>query len=147
MQDDIEALASVVVDEAYHIHREIGPGLLESVYQKILTASLRNRSLQVETELPVSFTYHGLAFDSELRLDLLVGGKLIVELKSSEQMAPVYSKQLLTYLRLTHRPLGLLINFGLPVFKDGCARVVNGPNDFSTSPLRINQAKKRFPTP
>ncbi len=142
---DIEEIASIVVDEAYHIHREIGPGLLESVYQKVLAASIRNRGLHVEAELPVSFTYHGMSFDSELRVDLLVGGKLIVELKSSEQMAPVYSKQLLTYLRLTHRSLGLLINFGLPFFKDGCVRVVNGTNDFSTSPLRINHRSSPEP--
>ena len=122
---NLELLASIVVDEAYHIHAELGPGLLESVYQKVLSASLRQRGLSVATEVPVSFAYRGMAFDADLRLDLLVDNALVVELKSTETTLPVHKKQLLTYLRLTGRHLGLLINFGLATFKEGCFRVVN----------------------
>lgn len=122
---DLEEIASTVVDEAYHIHAEMGPGLLESVYQKILVAVLRNRGLKVATEVPVSISYRNIKFDSDLRLDLLVNDLLIVELKATETTLRVHKKQLLTYLRITHRPLGLLINFGLSSFKEGCSRVVN----------------------
>ena len=122
---NLEEIASTVVDEAYHIHAELGPGLLESVYQKVLVAALRQRGLSVAREIPVSFTYRGMVFDADLRLDLLVCDALVVELKSTEATLPVHKKQLLTYLRLTERPLGLLINFGLATFKEGCFRVVN----------------------
>jgi len=121
----LEEIAAIVVDEAYHIHNEFGPGLLESVYQKVLVSALLQRGLSVATEVPVSFGYKGMSFDADLRLDLLVENSLVVELKSSESVQPVHKKQLLTYLRLTHRPLGLLINFGLATFKEGCCRVVN----------------------
>lgn len=122
---NLEQLAAIVVDEAYHIHNELGPGLLESVYQKVLATTLCQRGLSVKTEVPVSFSYRGMIFDADLRLDILVNDALVVELKSAETTLPVHRKQLLTYLRLTGRPLGLLINFGLATFKEGCSRVVN----------------------
>ena len=137
---NIEAICSAVVDEAFHIHAEIGPGLLESVYQKVLVASLRKRGLEVESEVPVSFECRGIRFESELRLDLLVNRSLIVELKSVETTLPVHKKQVLTYLRLAGKPLGLLINFGAPTFREGCFRVLNGPVDRANSPLRVNHA-------
>jgi len=119
-------IANQVMDAAFQIHREIGPGLLESVYEVILTKVLVGKGLDVERQVPVPIRYLGMAFDEGFRADLIVGHKLIVELKSVERLQPLHSKQLLTYLRLTDRRLGLLINFGENLLKDGLKRVVNG---------------------
>jgi len=119
-------IANQVMDAAFQIHREIGPGLLESVYEVILTKVLVGKGLDVERQVPVPIQYLGMAFDEGFRADLIVGHKLIVELKSVERLQPLHSKQLLTYLRLTDRRLGLLINFGENLLKDGLKRVVNG---------------------
>ena len=135
---NIEELSAVVVDTAFQIHRDIGPGLLESVYQKVLVAILREKGFTVDTEVPVEFQYAGLSFSGELRIDLLVNGRLIVELKSVEAIAPVHTKQVLTYLRLKRFPLGLLINFGAALFKEGCRRIVNNHTETASSLLRIN---------
>ena len=134
-----ENLSVIVVDAAFHIHFTLGCGLLESVYQNVLTAVLRKKGLSVKTETPIIFEYGGIRFDDNLKTDLIVNDKLIVELKSVEQLAPVHHKQLLTYLRLTGKPLGLLINFGGADFKENCRRILNGKLDFSNSQLRINQ--------
>jgi iron complex transport system substrate-binding protein len=134
-----EELSAIVVDTAFRIHRDIGPGLLASVYQKVLAAVLRQQGLIVETEIPVTFQYDGMTFTEDLRLDMLVNGTLIIELKSVETIAPVHTKQLLTYLRLKKLPLGLLINFGAVLFKDGCRRVVNNHTETASSKLKINQ--------
>jgi GxxExxY protein len=117
----------------------MGPGLLESVYRAILARSLEKRGLFVEREKPVSFEFDGMKFDEGLRIDLLVNHVLVVELKSVETLASVHPKQLLTYLRLLHLPLGLLINFGAPTFREGVKRIVNGHTDFASSRLRVNQ--------
>jgi len=119
-------LARDIVDAAFHIHRDIGPGLLESVYEIILAHELEKRGLRIVRQQPVPIIYDGIRFDEGFRADLIVGEKVIVELKSVEQVAPVHRKQLLTYLRLSNRRLGLLINFGAAMFKDGIHRVVNG---------------------
>jgi GxxExxY protein len=121
---DVELLAKDVVDAAYRVHRELGPGLLESVYEACLDHELRKRGCKVETQVPVPVVYDGLRLDAGLRLDLLVGGRLIVEVKSVERMNPVYDAQLLTYLKLTGLRLGLLINFNVGVIKKGINRVV-----------------------
>lgn len=134
-----EELSAVVVDAAFHLHKGLGPGLLESVYETVLARSLQRRGLFVERQKAVAFDYDGMHFDDGLRVDLLVNGKLVIELKSVEVLAPVHSKQLLTYLRLLNLPLGLLVNFGAVTFKEGCRRIVNGAQDFSASRLRINQ--------
>jgi iron complex transport system substrate-binding protein len=136
---NIEELSAIVVDAAFHIHRDLGPGLLESAYQKVLTAILCKQGLVIETEVPVVFQYDGITFNEDLRLDLLVNKTLIIELKSVESIAPVHTKQLLTYLRLKKLPLGLLINFGAALFKDGCRRVVNDHTETAASKLQINQ--------
>jgi iron complex transport system substrate-binding protein len=114
-----------VVDSAYRLHRELGPGLLESVYELILAQMLAKRGLQVERQKSMPFAFEGIRFDDCLRVDLLVESSVIIELKSIEALAPVHSKQLLTYLRLSGLPLGLLINFGAPTLKQGIKRVVN----------------------
>ena len=134
-----EELSAVVVDTAFHIHKELGPGLLENVYEMVLAKMLYEKGLAVEWQKPVSFEYHGIRFDEGMRLDLLVNRRLIIELKSVEKLAPVHSKQLLTYLRLMKLPLGLLINFGSPTFKQGCRRIVNNHTNFASSRLRVNQ--------
>ena len=124
---NLERVAAVVVDASYHVHRALGPGLLESVYESVLAGALPKRGLRVERQKPVTFEFDGMRFEEGLRLDLLVNGILIVELKSVERLVPVHFKQLLTYLRLLELPLGLLINFGAATFKQGCRRIVNAP--------------------
>lgn len=121
----IEKLATIVVDTAFHLHRNLGPGLLESVYEAVLAHELKARGLRVERQKPVPIHYHDVKLDEGFRLDLLVEQKLIVELKSVEEIHPVHPKQVLTYLRLMDLPLGLLINFGAPLLKHGLKRVVN----------------------
>lgn len=123
-------IAKAVVDAAYRTHVMWGPGLLESAYQAVLVHELRMRGLRVEDEIPVPVVWDGVHIDIGFRADLIIENKLIVELKSVEGVVPVHKKQLLTYLRLTNCRLGLLINFGASLIKDGITRVVNGlPED------------------
>ena len=119
-------LAKIVVDAAYQVHVKLGPGLLETVYEVVLAHELKKRGLRVERQRPVRIEYDGLTFDEGFRADLVVEDILVVELKSVEELAPVHPKQLRTYLRLMDRRLGLLINFGAALIKDGIVRVVNG---------------------
>lgn len=119
-------LAREIVDASYHVHKKLGPGLLESVYETILAFELEKRGLKVERQVPVSIVCEGIKFDEGFRAYLIVENKVIVELKSVETVVPVHKKQLLTYLRLADKRLGLLINFGAVVIKDGISRVVNG---------------------
>lgn len=118
-------IAKMVVDAAFQIHSKIGPGLLESAYQALLSYELKNRKLSVETEVPMPLTYEGVYLDIGYRADLLVESKVIVELKSVEKVSDVHKKQLLTYLKVSDKRLGLLINFGEPLIKDGISRIVN----------------------
>ncbi len=136
---DVEELSALVVDAAFHLHKELGPGLLESVYEAVLARMLEERGVYVERQKTVAFYFDGLRFDEGFRVDLLVNGTLAIELKSVESLAPVHTKQLLTYLRLLESPLGLLINFGAATFKEGCKRVVNHHTSFASSRLRVNQ--------
>jgi len=119
-------IAKHIMDAAFHIHRTLGPGLLETVYEVILARKLTEIGLAVERQVPVPIRFEGITFDEGFRADLIVGEKVIVELKSVERVQPVHSKQLLTYLRLTGLRLGLLINFGENLLKNGFKRVVNG---------------------
>ncbi|MBK9989431.1 MAG: GxxExxY protein [Verrucomicrobia bacterium] len=119
-------LSKIIVDAAYRIHVDLGPGLLESVYEAVLAAELLNRGLKIERQKPIQFQYAGTTFDEGFRIDLLVNDLVIIELKSTEQTHPVHKKQLKTYLRLSNKKLGLLINFGTELFKDGVSRVVLG---------------------
>ncbi|MEH3037333.1 MAG: GxxExxY protein [Sphingomonas adhaesiva] len=136
---DIEAAASDVIDVAFRLHRDLGPGLLESVYETVLAAKLARLGYEVQRQAPVSFDFEGLSFEAAFRIDILVGGCLLVEIKSVERLNAAHAKQLLTYLRLTKQPLGLLINFGGATLKEGLRRVVNGHNTFASSRLRVNQ--------
>ena len=119
-------IAKEVVDAAYKVHTTLGPGLLESAYHAALFHELRRRDLDVVREAPVAIIYDGIRIDEGFRADLIVEDKVIIELKSVEAIARVHKKQLLTYLRLADKRLGLLINFGERFIKDGIYRVVNG---------------------
>jgi GxxExxY protein len=119
-------VAAAVVDVAYHIHRELGPGLLESVYQAIMTYELKKRGLRVLTKVPVPIVWDEVRLELAFEADLIVEDVVVVELKSVEQVARVHKKQVLTYLRLTNCTLGLLINFGEEYIGRGISRVVNG---------------------
>lgn len=119
-------VSAQIIDAAYKIHTTVGPGLLESAYLAMLSYELKKRGLTVQVETPVPLFYEGvLLTDLAYRADLIVEGKVIVELKSVEQLAPVHKKQLLTYLRLTGLHLGLLINFGGRLLKDNIVRIVH----------------------
>lgn len=119
-------VTGAIVDCAFKLHVGLGPGLLESVYERVLAEQLRRRGFRVETQRWVSFEYDGMRFDEGLRLDMVVEDSVIVELKSAEFFHPVHSKQLLTYLRLSRMRVGLLLNFGAPTMKEGIKRVLNG---------------------
>jgi iron complex transport system substrate-binding protein len=137
---NVEESARIAVDCGLRIHRDLGPGLLESVYEAVLANGLQRNGLSVERQKPISFRYDGVRFDEGFRADLMVEDSLIIELKSVERLAPVHGKQLLTYLRLTGQPLGLLMNFGAETFKEGCKRIVNNHTDFASSRLRVHQS-------
>ncbi len=138
---NVEELSAIVVDAAFHLHKDLGPGLLESVYEAILARTLDQKGLVVERQRTVAFDFQGMHFDEGLRVDLLVNNCLVVELKSVETLSPVHSKQLLTYLRLRDLRLGLLVNFGAATFRDGVKRIVNNHEDLSASRLRVNHPK------
>ena len=114
------------MDAAVQIHKALGPGLLESVYELILEVELKRRGHSVERQRDVSFDYQGMHFNNAFRLDLLVDDSVILELKSTEKMASVYAKQLKTYLVLTGKTFGLVLNFGMATMKEGICRVANG---------------------
>lgn len=122
-------VAKIVVDAAYNIHIKVGPGLLESAYELILEHELRKRGLRVERQVAVPLVYDDLVVSDAFGADLIVEDLLILELKSVEQMHPVYAKQLLTYLKLTGKRLGLLINFNTRLIREGITRVANGLPD------------------
>lgn len=122
---DIESLAKAAVDCGFYIHRDIGPGLLESAYEMLLAESLSRGGLSVERQTSVPLSANGIVIDNAFRADLTIERTLLIEIKSTEQHAPVHAKQLLTYLRLMRLPLGLLMNFGTATFKEGVRRVAN----------------------
>jgi GxxExxY protein len=119
-------IAREVVDAAYAIHTKLGPGLLESVYEVLLADELTHRELSVQQQVSIDIEHNGRSFPEAFRADLIINGKVIIELKSVEDLRPVHKKQLLTYLRLTDLKLGLLINFGENLIKDGISRIANG---------------------
>jgi GxxExxY protein len=118
-------IAKLVVDAAYHLHKRLGPGLLESVYEVVLEHELEKRGLAIERQVSIPIQYDELIFDEGFRADMVVEDSVILELKSVEAVAPVHKKQLLTYLRLADKKLGLLLNFGAPLIKRGIYRIVN----------------------
>lgn len=135
----LEKLAQITIDCAFAIHRDIGPGLLESVYEDLLADSVKRHGLKVERQKAISFVYNGNVFQDAFRADLLVAERLLVELKSVERTALVHLKQALTYVRLLQLPMGLLINFGAATFREGVQRVINTRVDLSE--LQFDQRK------
>jgi GxxExxY protein len=122
-------LAKEIVDAAYRIHVGLGPGLFESVYEEVIASELKKRGLCFARQQPIPFVYEGTLFEMGFRADLLVEDKVIVEIKSLAAIAPVHKKQLLTYLKLADKRLGLLINFNVALIRDGITRIVNGLNE------------------
>ena len=125
MQITENEIAREIVDAALILHKRLGPGLLETVYEVVLAHELKKRGLKVQRQMVIPIEYEGIKFDEGFRADLMVAGKVIVELKSVETVLPVHKKQVLTYLRLSDKKLGLLINFGAVLIKDGISRIVN----------------------
>jgi GxxExxY protein len=127
-------ISQQIVDAAVHIHRVLGPGLLETVYEVVLAHELTQRGFKVERQVPIPLVFNGTEFAVAFRADLLVEDMVIVELKSTETNHPVYYKQLRTQLVLAKKPLGLVLNFGLELMKHGITRVVNGLPDQAATP-------------
>jgi iron complex transport system substrate-binding protein len=138
---ELDEITGVIVDSAMKIHKDLGPGLLESVYEVVLAKALQKRGLLVERQKAIEFEYDGIKFEEGFRVDLLVDGRAIVELKSVEKLSAVHGKQVLTYLRLMNLPVGLLINFGAATLKEGLHRVVNNLPSSASPRLRVNQSK------
>ena len=122
---DIDVVSGDVLDVALRLHRDLGPGLLKSVYEAVLAGRLAAMGYPVVRQRPIDIAFEGLHFEAAFRIDLLVDDRLVVEIKSVERLLPVHAKQLLTYLRLTKQPVGLLINFGGDTLKEGVRRLVN----------------------
>jgi iron complex transport system substrate-binding protein len=134
---DIDEISGDVLDVALRIHRDLGPGLLESVYETVLAGKLTMMGYAVARQRPVSIEFEGMSFDAAFRVDLMIDDRLVVEIKSIERLTIVHAKQLLTYLRLLRQPVGLLINFGGETLKEGVRRLVNNhPPSASSAPLR-----------
>jgi len=121
---ELEEIAKAIVDSAFQVHSQLGPGLLESVYEACLACELVSRGFDVKRQLHVSIVYRDMKIDSALRIDLLVNGRIIVELKAVEQDSPLYAAQLKTYLKLTGLQLGLVINFNKALIRDRIRRVI-----------------------
>jgi len=119
-------IGKIIVDAAIAVHRGLGPGLLETVYEVALAHELKKRGLHDERQIPISIQYDGLTFDEGFRADIIVEQKVVVEIKSVEHASPAHKKQIQTYLRLTGCKLGFLLNFGEALMKDGITRAVNG---------------------
>lgn len=122
---EINDITVIIIEESIRIHNDLGPGLLESVYEEILFYRLNKRSLSVKRQTPIPLFYEEVKMDVGFRSDLIVENKVIVEIKSVESIAPVHPKILLTYLKLTGITVGLLINFNEPILKNGIKRIVN----------------------
>ena len=118
-----DTLASQVVDAAFAVHKALGPGLLESIYEACLAHEIRKRGLSVQQQIELPVYYDGVRLDGGLRLDLLVGKSVIVELKAVERLLPIHRAQTLTYLKLSGHRLALLMNFNVPLIKDGIERI------------------------
>jgi len=136
---DLEAVSGDVIDVAIRLHRALGPGLLESVYEMLLASKLASIGYRVARQQLVDIEFENVRIDGAFRIDLLVDDCLLVEVKSVERLLPVHGKQLLTYLRLTKQPVGLLINFGGETLKEGLKRVVNDYRPSAPPRLRVNK--------
>ena len=123
--DELERITSKVIDCDFHLHRDLGPGLLETAYEQLLFIEIQERGLSVARQVPVTLRHKGVVIENAFKIDLLVEDRLVVELKSVEKLLPVHGKQVLTYLRVMRLPLGLLMNFGEATYKSGLRRIAN----------------------
>ncbi len=136
-------IGAILVKTAIDVHRQLGPGLLESVYEIVLAYELNKRGLNVLRQVPISITYKGMVFDEAFRADLVLADKVIVELKSVEQINRAHRKQIQTYLRLTGLKLGYILNFGAALMKEGIVRAVNGldENNYLSASASLREEK------
>ena len=139
MNISLDEITGTIVDCSLALHRDLGPGLHESVYEQILASMLEKRGFSVKRQVPVSFEYSGLHFEDAYRMDLVVEDKVVVELKSVERNNPLYAKQLKTYLVLADKQVGLLVNFGMSTLKEGLTRIVNKLPPSESPCLRVNR--------
>ncbi len=139
---ELDTTTGVILEEAIEVHRELGPGLLESVYEAVLAYHLTARGLRVRRQQPVRMTYAGIVLPDAFRVDLLVEDRVVLELKAVPRHDPVSERQLLTYLRLMGLPVGLLLNFGCPTLMAGVKRVVNNAPTAFGSRLRVNSTPR-----
>jgi GxxExxY protein len=142
IQRNDENVASQIVDAAFSIHKSFGPGLLESVYEQFFCIELKERSIPYVCQKQIPVEYKGFSIETGFRLDVLVNDRIIVELKACESISPVHRAQLLTYLKLSGKELGFLINFNVPLIKDGIVRVVNRQSNLASLRLRDSTAQK-----
>src|SRR5438128_2102568 len=142
---DTEEISGDVLDVALRLHKQLGPGLLESVYETVLAAKLAEMGYMAARQVPVDIEFEGMRFEAAFRIDLLVEGRLLVEVKSVDQLHAAHAKQLLTYLRLTNQPVGLLLNFGGATLKEAVRRLVNDYHPSASPRLRANQITASAP--
>ena len=135
----IDQISGDVLDLSIRLHRELGPGLLESVYETVLAGKLAGCGYRIERQKPIDIVFEGTRFQAAFRIDLLIEGTVLVEIKSVERVIPAHAKQLLTYLRLTRQPLGLLVNFGGATLREGFKRLVNDYDPSASLRLCANQ--------
>ena len=140
---DIDEITGDVLDVALRLHRDLGSGLLESVYETVMAGKLVAMGYEVARQRPINMKFEGLFFEAAFRIDLLVDERLIIEIKSVERLSAAHGKQLLTYLRLTRQPVALLINFGGATLKEGVRRIVNDHRPSVSPRLRVNQINRR----
>lgn len=135
---DTEQIVTDVLDISVRLHRDVGPGMLESFYEAVLAAKLIALGYSVERQKSIGVEYDGFHFEAAFRIDLLIEDLLLIEIKSAERLNPAHTKQLLTYLRLSKQPLGLLINFGGATLMEGFRRVANNYEPAASSRRRVN---------
>lgn len=138
-QIELDDITGAIIDASVKIHRDLGPGLLESVYEGLLARELERRGFNVERQKVIRFEYDGMVFEQGLRVDLLVESRVVVELKSVEELSRKYSMKVRTYIRILNLPVGLLINFGGETLKDGLRRIVNNLTSSESPSLRVNR--------
>jgi iron complex transport system substrate-binding protein len=135
----VEEVAAIAVNTGLNLHKDVGPGLLESAYQQIYAHALRKQGLFVEEQTAIALHYDGLVIEQGFRADIIIEKKLLIELKSVEKLLPVHRMQVVTYLRFLELPIGLLMNFSAERFRDGLMRIVNNHHDTRGSKLRQHQ--------
>lgn len=136
---DVEELSAIAVDCGLQVHRDLGPGMLESAYEAVLAHLLAKRGLNVERQKVIPIAYDGLIIDPGFRADIVIENKLLIELKAVERLSPVHARQVTTYLKFMNLPVGLLMNFSCEKFSEGLRRLVNNHRETSNSRLSVNR--------